>query len=115
MQAVKTLLNSESLYNPQADSGSNLNIFEEIDSRMSIIGKRYKEIERLQDRMRIYVVSHEVIVDIEENIESNNVLWKIVLSVKDLRSKIMPLWFMVGIACTIKLSTIIVLMCFVGC
>ena len=95
MQAVKTLLNSENLYDPFSDPETNLHIFEEIESRMFIIGRRYKDIERLQEGMRVYVLAHEVLVDLEEVIESNYMLWKIVESVKMLRANITNFWFMV--------------------
>ena len=73
----------------------NINIFEDIQSRMDIVWKMYKDIEKLQLGMNILVVSSEILDDMKIEIDSNHTLWKVFLAIESLNSTYTSANFMV--------------------
>ena len=89
-------MSSGSISDHSADPSNNLVIFQDARNRLELICKRYFEIERLQDGMNVVVVSREIIDDMQEDLESNHTLWKIVFTIEQLVLNFTQSLFMVN-------------------
>ena len=56
---------------------------------MGVIRKRYSELMGLQAGMKVFVITPEIMQDLEEDILSNETLWKIAFTARELKSNVL--------------------------
>jgi hypothetical protein len=89
IQNVNTLLKSDTLFDITADPLTNIQIFDDIGSRMDIIRKRYAELDGFEKSMKVHVLTPEILINLEEEISSNYLIWQTVYIVRELKDQIL--------------------------
>ena len=80
---------------------TNIQIFDDIGSRMEIIRKRYAELDSLEKSMKVHVLTPEILINLEKEISSNYLIWQTVYIVRELKDHILSSPFKVNLSNTL--------------